>query len=142
MNVLILNGPNLGMLGVREPEKYGRDTLEDINREIEAYCRENGIEAEFYQSDIEGELVHAIHGARGNYDGIILNAGAYTHYSYAIRDAIPIAEIPVIEVHLTNVHSRDEFRRTSVLAPVCRGQICGFGKYSYLVALRALELCL
>ena len=103
---------------------------------------DNNINVEFYQSNIEGEIINKIHSARGNFDGIIMNAGAFTHYSYAIRDAIPIAEMPVIEVHLTNIHSREEFRHTSVIAPVCKGQICGFGSNSYLVAVRALELSL
>lgn len=142
MKILIINGPNLNMLGIREPEKYGNETLADINGKIKKYCDENNIGVEFYQSNIEGEIINKIHLARGNFDGIILNAGAFTHYSYAIRDAIPIAEIPVVEVHLTNVHSREEFRHKSVIAPVCKGQICGFGSNSYLVAVRALELCL
>ena len=142
MKILIINGPNLNMLGIREPEKYGNETLADINNKIEEYCNTNNIEVEFYQSNIEGEIIGKIHSARGNFDGIIMNAGAFTHYSYAIRDAIPIAEMPVVEVHLTNVHSREEFRHNSVIAPVCKGQICGFGSNSYLVAVRALELCL
>lgn len=142
MKILIINGPNLNMLGIREPEKYGNETLADINEKIKKYCDDNNITVDFFQSNIEGEIITQIHSARGNYDGIIMNAGAFTHYSYAIRDAIPIAEMPVIEVHLTNVHSREEFRHKSVIAPVCKGQICGFGSNSYLVAVRALELSL
>ena len=142
MKILIINGPNLNMLGIREPEKYGKDTLENINSEIKQYCDFNNIEVEFYQSNHEGDIIERLHSARGAFDGIILNVGAFTHYSYAIRDAIPIAEIPVVEVHLTNVHAREEFRHNSVIAPVCKGQICGFGSKSYLVAVRALELCL
>lgn len=142
MKILILNGPNLNMLGIREPEKYGNETLADINGKIKSYCDEKNIDVEFYQSNIEGEIINKIHSARGNFDGIIMNAGAFTHYSYAIRDAIPIAEMPVIEVHLTNVHAREEFRHNSVIAPVCKGQICGFGSNSYLVAVKALELSL
>lgn len=142
MKILIINGPNLNMLGIREPEKYGNETLADINGKIKSYCDENDISVEFYQSNIEGEIINKIHSARGNFDGIIINAGAFTHYSYAIRDAIPIAEMPVVEVHLTNVHAREEFRHNSVIAPVCKGQICGFGSNSYLVAIRSLELCL
>ena len=142
MKIYVINGPNLNMLGIREPEKYGKETLADINENIKKYCDANNIDVEFYQSNIEGEIINAIHGARGKFDGIIMNAGAFTHYSYAIRDAIPIAEMPVIEVHLTNVHAREEFRHTSVIAPVCKGQICGFGRNSYLVAVRALELSL
>lgn len=142
MKILIINGPNLNMLGIREPEKYGNETLADINERIKKYCDDNNIDVEFYQSNIEGEIINKIHSARGNFDGIIMNAGAFTHYSYAIRDAIPIAEMPVVEVHLTNVHAREEFRHKSVIAPVCKGQICGFGSNSYLVAVRALELSL
>lgn len=142
MKILIINGPNLNMLGIREPEKYGSETLADINAKIKKYCDDNNIDVEFYQSNIEGEIINKIHSARGNFDGIIMNAGAFTHYSYAIRDAIPIAEMPVVEVHLTNVHAREEFRHKSVIAPVCKGQICGFGSNSYLVAVRALELSL
>ena len=142
MKILIINGPNLNMLGIREPEKYGNETLENINTKIVKYCSANNIEVDFYQSNIEGEIINKIHSARGKFDGIVLNAGAYTHYSYAIRDAIPIAQMPVVEVHLTNVHAREEFRHTSVIAPVCKGQICGFGSDSYLLAVKALELSL
>lgn len=142
MKMLIINGPNLNMLGIREPEKYGNETLENINTKIVKYCSANNIEVDFYQSNIEGEIINKIHSARGKFDGIVLNAGAYTHYSYAIRDAIPIAQMPVVEVHLTNVHAREEFRHTSVIAPVCKGQICGFGSNSYLLAVKALELSL
>lgn len=140
MKILIINGPNLNMLGVREPEKYGGETLDSINSAIGQYCKAKEIEVEFYQSNHEGDIIDRLHMARGNFDGIVLNAGAYTHYSYAIRDAIPIAEVPVIEVHMTNVHGREEFRKNSVIAPVCKGQICGFGSKSYLLAVKALEL--
>lgn len=142
MKILIINGPNLNMLGIREPDKYGNETLEEINGKIKKYCDEKNISAEFYQSNIEGEIINKIHSARGNFDGIVLNAAAFTHYSYAIRDAIPIAEMPVVEVHLTNIHSREEFRHKSVIAPVCMGQICGFGSNSYILAVNALEICL
>lgn len=138
MKILVINGPNLNMLGTREPEKYGSLTLEQINRGLKEKADKLNAELDFFQSNIEGEIINSIHNARGNYDGIILNAGAFTHYSYAIRDAIPIAELPVIEVHLTNVHSREEFRHKSVIAPVCKGQICGFGEKSYTLALYAL----
>lgn len=140
MKILIINGPNMNMVGIREPEKYGKDTLETINANIKAYCDGKGIDVEFYQSNHEGDIVDKLHSARGNFDGIVLNAAAYTHYSYAIRDAIPIAEIPVIEVHMTNVHSRDEFRHKSVISEVCKGVICGFGANSYIIAIKALEL--
>lgn len=139
MKLLIINGPNLDMLGIREPEKYGSKTLEEIITDIKEYCKSKNIEVDFYQSGCEGEIISRLHKARGKYDGIVLNAGAYTHYSYAIRDAIPITELPVVEVHLTNIHSREEFRHTSVIAPVCKGQICGFGDYSYILAINALE---
>lgn len=142
MKILIINGPNLNMLGIREPDKYGNETLDEINGKIKKYCDEKNISTEFYQSNAEGEIINKIHSARGNFDGIILNAAAFTHYSYAIRDAIPIAEMPVVEVHMTNVHSREEFRHKSVIAPVCKGQICGFGSNSYILAVNALELSL
>lgn len=125
------------MLGQREPEQYGTETLEHINTRIAALGRELGIACTFYQSNGEGELVTAIQQA-GNQDGIVLNAGAYTHYSIAIRDAIASIDTPVVEVHLTNVYRREEFRRSSCLSPVCVGVICGFGADSYLLGLRAL----
>lgn len=142
MKILVINGPNINMTGIREPEKYGCETLDDINSDIKKYCDFNKIEIEFFQSNHEGGIIDKLHSSRGSFDGIILNAGAYTHYSYAIRDAIPICEIPVIEVHFTNIHKREDFRGKSVIAPVCKGQICGFGSKSYLTAIRALELCL
>lgn len=138
MKILIINGPNLNMLGIREPDKYGSLTLDEINKEITVKAKTLGCEVDFRQSNCEGEIIDFIHSARGKYDGIILNAGAYTHYSYAIRDAIPIAQMPVIEVHLTNVHGREEFRSKSVIAPVCKGQISGFGAKSYILALYAI----
>lgn len=139
MKILVMNGPNLNMLGVREPEKYGTKTLEQINAEIREYCTEKGIDVEFYQSNYEGGLIEKIHSARGVFDGIVLNAGAYTHYSYALRDAIPIAEIPVIEVHLTDIKAREDFRRVSVISPVCAEQISGYGDKSYIMGIKALE---
>jgi len=126
------------MLGTREPEVYGTLTLDAINTRIASEAEVARIEVEFFQSNSEGEIIDAIHSAEGNANGIILNAGAYTHYSYAIRDAIASVSVPCIEVHLSNVHARDEFRRTSVIAPVCMGQISGFGIMSYLLAMRAL----
>ena len=139
MKILIINGPNLNMLGTREVEKYGNMTLEQMNDIIKENCTENGRQVDFFQSNCEGEIVTAIHNSRGNYDGIILNAGAYTHYSYAIADAVPIAEMPVIEVHLTNIYARDEFRHKSVISPVCKGLISGFGIDSYILALCYFE---
>lgn len=142
MKFLVINGPNLNMLGIREPASYGVLTLQQINAMLTEKAQEKGAELDFFQSNLEGEIIDAIHNARLQYDGIILNAGAFTHYSYAIRDAIPIAEMPVVEVHLTNIHAREEFRHTSVLAPVCKGQISGFGEQSYVLALYALlEIC-
>ncbi len=138
MKLFIINGPNLDMLGKREPEIYGADTLESINEELARYCAQSGVQAEFYQSNSEGALVDLIHSARGNADGIVLNAGAYTHYSIAIRDAISAAEVPCVEVHLSNVHKREEFRHHSVLSAVCAGVICGFGKDVYRLAVSAL----
>lgn len=138
MKIFIVNGPNLNMLGKREPEIYGRDSLESINAELAKFCKELGVEPEFYQSNCEGEIIDIIHSARDNADGIVLNAGAYTHYSIAIRDAISAAETPCIEVHLSNVHNREEFRRTSMISAVCKGVICGFGIDSYRFAIMAL----
>ncbi len=139
MKILVMNGPNLNLLGEREPNIYGGDTLQSINGEIAAAAEKLGHEVSFFQSNSEGALIDELHASRLSFDGVILNAGAYTHYSYAIRDAIAAIKIPVVEVHLSNVNSRDEFRKTSVIAPVCKGSIAGFGKYSYLLALSALD---
>ena len=138
MKIFIINGPNLNMLGKREPGIYGSDTLDSINAELSELCKELGIYPEFYQSNCEGELIDIIHSAREKADGIVLNAGAYTHYSIAIRDAISASETPCIEVHLSNVHKREEFRHKSVISAVCEGVICGFGKDSYRLAIMAL----
>ena len=137
--VLVVHGPNLNLLGVREPGVYGRADLEQINGEMTRRARELGLECEFFQSNCEGELIDAIQGARERMDGIVLNAGAYTHYSIAPRDAIAAVCLPCVEVHLSNVHAREEFRHRSVIAPVCSGVIAGFGKTSYLLALQALK---
>lgn len=138
MRVLVVNGPNLNLLGEREPAVYGDNSLETINAELAAEAEKRGLDIEFFQSNGEGEIIDRLHAARLDCGGVILNAGAYTHYSYAIRDAIAAIKIPVIEVHLSNVDSREEFRKNSVIAPVCRGSISGFGKYSYMLALMAL----
>ena len=136
--ILVLNGPNLNLLGTREPEIYGSLTLADINRRMRHRASEVGLEITFMQSNHEGVLVDAIQAARGTTDYIILNAAAFTHYSIAIRDAIAAVDVPVIEVHLSNIHKREEFRHKSVIAPVVVGQIAGFGAESYLAALEII----
>ncbi len=137
--ILIINGPNLNMLGLREPEIYGYETLEDICNKIKKRADELNVETEFYQSNIEGEIINAIHRSINDCSGIIINPGAYTHYSYAIHDAISSIKLPVIEVHISNIHKREEYRRRSVTAPACVGQICGLGSNGYIYALE--ELC-
>lgn len=138
MKILIINGPNLNLLGEREPSVYGDNSLASINAELAENAAKLGWDVDFFQSNGEGEIIDRLHAARLDCAGVILNAGAYTHYSYAIRDAIAAIKIPVIEVHLSNVDSREEFRKNSVIAPVCRGSISGFGKYSYSLALSAM----
>jgi 3-dehydroquinate dehydratase-2 len=135
--IVVVNGPNMNLLGVREPDRYGSETLEHVNERIAKEAAKLGVECEFFQSNSEGELVSAIQRA-AHADGVILNAAAYTHYSVALRDAIAAIAPPVVEVHLSNVHAREEFRRVSVIAPVCRGVIAGFGAQSYILALHAL----
>ncbi len=138
MKILVINGVNMNMLGLREPEKYGNLTLKDLEKELFAYSFELGIDIETYQSNHEGEIVEKIHSARDKYDGIVINAGAYTHTSVAIRDAISACEIPTVEVHMTNIYKREEFRHHSYIAPVCIGQISGFGTNSYKLGLKAI----
>ncbi|MDR3354971.1 MAG: type II 3-dehydroquinate dehydratase [Synergistaceae bacterium] len=135
--IAVINGPNLNLLGSREPDKYGSKTLDEINGLVSREAESLGAVCEFFQSNSEGELVTAIQRA-SDADGIIINAGAYTHYSIAIRDAIAAIAAPVIEAHISNVHAREEFRRISVIAPVCMGVIAGFGPNSYILALHAL----
>lgn len=139
MKVLVINGPNLNLLGEREPEVYGEDSLQSINDSLLFHAKDLNCEISFFQNNSEGRIIDELHDARLKYDGVILNAGAYTHYSYAIRDAIAAINIPVIEVHLSNINNRDEFRKTSVIAPVCAGSIAGFGRRSYELALRAMS---
>lgn len=136
LRVLVLNGPNLNLLGTRKPEIYGTTTLADIERMMRKRAAELGIEMDFMQTNYEGELVEAIQKAKGKYQYLILNAAAYTHTSVAIRDAIEAVELPAVEIHLSNIHAREEFRHHSLIAPVCVGQICGFGAKSYLLALQ------
>lgn len=133
--ILVINGPNLNLLGTREPEIYGSTTLADINAMLKSHADELGVDIDFMQSNIEGEIVTAIQEARDTYNFILLNAAAFTHYSVAIRDAIAAISVPVIEIHLSNVHAREEFRHHSVIAPVVMGQISGFGVDSYIAAL-------
>lgn len=141
MKFLVINGVNLNLTGKREQGVYGTETLEEINAKIQSFLEVNGDEVEFFQSNVEGELVNALHEAylEKTCDGILLNAGAFTHYSYALRDAIAAIDIPVVEVHMSNVHARDEFRHKSVLSEVCRGVVCGFGAGSYIAALAGLK---
>lgn len=136
LRVLVLNGPNLNLLGTRKPEIYGTTTLADIEYMMRERAVELGIEMDFMQTNYEGELVEAIQKAKGKYQYLLLNAAAYTHTSVAIRDAIEAVELPAVEIHLSNIHAREEFRHHSLIAPVCVGQICGFGAKSYLLALQ------
>jgi len=137
VKILYLNGPNLNLLGTRQPEIYGRTTLADIESEVRAKAALLGVSIDFRQSNHEGELVTWIQEARGRFDALVINAAAYTHTSVALRDAITASEVPAVEIHLSNIHAREEFRHRSLIAAVCRGQIAGFGKTSYLLALDA-----
>lgn len=142
-DILIINGPNLNLLGEREPGIYGHDTYDSVCAEIKEFAKELGFDScECFQSNHEGAIIDEIHAARLDKCGIVINAGAYTHYSYAIRDAIEAVKIPVVEVHISNIEKREEFRHTSVISPVCSGTIFGFGKMGYFLGMRAVwEYC-
>lgn len=136
--VYVIHGPNINLTGVRQTDIYGREDLAAINEQIAAKAAECGFACEVFHSNHEGAIVDTLQKAREEAAGVVINAGAYTHYSYAIRDAIALLTIPCVEVHLSNVYARDEFRKTSVIAPVCVGTVAGFGKHSYFLALLAL----
>jgi len=135
--ILVIHGPNLNLLGKRELNIYGEVTIGEINRDLEALAKPKGVSLEIIQSNHEGEIVEAVGKAKGHFDAILINPAAYTHTSVAIRDAISAVAIPTVEVHLSNIYAREDFRHTSLIAPVARGQISGFGKMSYLLGLQA-----
>ncbi|NPA61557.1 MAG: type II 3-dehydroquinate dehydratase [Epsilonproteobacteria bacterium] len=138
MKVVVIQGPNLNMLGHREQNIYGPMKLDDIHSQMESFAKQSGVEIEFFQSNLEGEIVDRIQECLGDADGIIINPAGYTHTSIAIRDAISAVQIPTVEVHISNIYSREEFRKKSLIAPVCAGQIAGFGPFSYHLAMIAI----
>ena len=140
MRILVINGPNLNMTGIRKKNIYGSETLEDINKYLSDYAKTKGVKLDFFQSNHEGELIDEIHESRKHYDGVVINAGAYTHYSYAIRDAIEAVSdyLPFVEVHMSDIHSLEDFRKISVITEVCVKQISGFGKDSYKMGIDLL----
>jgi 3-dehydroquinate dehydratase, type II len=137
--ILVLLGPNLNLVGIREKGIYGTESAESINEEIQTEAAKRGFVCKIFQSNHEGALIDRLHAARETSDGVIINAGALTHYSYSLRDAIAAIRLPCVEVHMSNIHAREEFRHTSVIAPVCVGQIAGFGKKGYFLAMDALR---
>ena len=137
--IIILNGPNLNLLGEREKEKYGNVTLKDIENNCNEFAKKNNIDLTLFQSNIEGELVNKIQEARKEYNGLIINAGGYTHTSIAIHDALKVLKVPIIELHITNIYNREEFRHKSMISKVASGVLCGFGTDGYLMALRAMK---
>lgn len=136
--IIVIHGPNINLTGEREATYYGKESFASINEEIMEYAAKCNLECEIYQSNIEGEIINKLQEIRHDCDGVVMNAGAYTHYSYAIRDAVASIHIPCVEVHMSNIHAREEFRHKSVIAPVCAGQISGFGKNSYFLAIQGL----
>lgn len=140
MRILVLNGPNLNMTGIRKKNVYGGETLADINSQLQQYGNDKGVEVSFFQSNHEGAIIDVIHQSKDDYDGVVINAGAYTHYSYAIRDAIEAVQdyTPFVEVHMSDIHSREEFRKISVITDVCVKQISGYGKDSYKMGIDLL----
>ena len=137
--IIILNGPNLNLLGEREKKQYGDFTLKDVERKCNEYSNENYIKLSLFQSNIEGELVEQIQNSRDNQDGLIINAGGYTHTSVAIHDALKILKIPIIELHISNIYNREEFRHKSLISKVAKGVICGFGSDGYIMSLQAMS---
>ena len=137
--IIILNGPNLNLLGEREKKQYGSFTLKDIEKSCNEYANESNIKLSFFQSNIEGELVNKIQTSRNNHDGLIINAGGYTHTSVAIHDALKILKIPIIELHISNIYNREEFRHKSLISKVAKGIICGFGAEGYIMSLKAMK---
>ena len=137
--IIILNGPNLNLLGEREKNQYGSFTLKDVEKSCKDYANQNNIELSFFQSNVEGELVNQIQNARNSQDGLIINAGGYTHTSVAIHDALKILKIPIIELHISNIYNREEFRHKSLISSVARGIICGFGTEGYVMSLNAMS---
>ena len=139
IKIIILNGPNLNLLGEREKNQYGNFTLEDVEKKCNEYANKNGIKLSMFQSNIEGELVEKIQTSRNNQDGLIINAGGYTHTSVAIHDALKILKIPIIELHISNIYNREDFRHKSLISKVARGIICGFGVNGYIMSLSAMK---